>query len=155
MARPERAGKPRRLRALTGARLVMTLALVRLVSSAGAAEAGFQASTPAQSTSFSTLVVAPVGSLAGSAACGPAGSLSATVILTWSGTSTARATSYTVRRTTTAVYASVAQVAIGTTTYTDTGLAPGTTYTYVLRTNLNNWYGDSSPVSVTTPAVCP
>jgi len=146
---------PRDLQGAVARRTCVLVAVTALLLAvAGTAAAGFQTTTTAQSLGLSTLTVAPATNLVASAACGPLGSLSASVTLTWTGTTTARATSYTVRRATTALYSDVKQAALGSTSYLDTGLAPATAYAYVLRTNLNGWCADTAPVTVTTPAQC-
>jgi hypothetical protein len=120
----------------------------------GVALAAFQSGTAASSMTITTMSVAPVTNLAAAASCGPPLSLSAKVVLTWTGTPTSGATSYEVRRRLIAVTTVVGTVAIGTNTYTDTTLPVGTTYGYTVRAYKGTWYSDSSEVVVTTPAVC-
>lgn len=121
----------------------------------GVAYSAFNGGTASQSMSLSTLAVAPVTSLQAAASCGPLLSLKAKVVLTWTATTTVRASSYEIRRRVIPLVAvAVGTTAIGTDTYTDNLLPVGTTYGYVVRTYAGNWYADSSEVQVTTPAVC-
>lgn len=121
----------------------------------GAAFAAFQHTTTAQSMTLSTLAVSPVTNLQATASCGPPLSLQAKVVLTWTATTSARATSYEIRRRIIPLVATaVGTAAIGTNTYTDNTLPVGTTYGYVVRAYVGAWYADSSEVQVTTPAVC-
>jgi hypothetical protein len=121
----------------------------------GAAFAAFQSGPASESMSVSTLTVSPVTNLQATASCGPALSFKAKVVLTWTATPTARATSYEIRRRIPPTVAlAVGTQSIGTNTYTDNTLAVGTTFGYVVRTYLGNWFADSSEVQVTTPAIC-
>lgn len=126
-----------------------------LLLTPGVALAAFQRTTTAQSMVLSTLTVSPVTSLGATASCGPPLSLSAKVVLTWTGTPTARATSYEIRRRILpGVATAVGTAAIGASSYTDSTLPVGISYGYVVRTYVGGWYADSAEVQVTTPAVC-
>lgn len=136
-------------------RAVLVAVPVTLLLIPGVAFASFQRTTTAQSMTLSTLAVSPATSLSATASCGAPLSLKAKVVLTWTATTTTRATSYEIRRRIVPLVAtSIGTVAIGTNTYTDTLLPVGTTYGYVVRTYVGTWYADSSEVQVTTPAVC-
>lgn len=121
----------------------------------GVALAAFRGITASSSLTLSTVAVGPVANLSATASCGPPLSLQAKVVLGWTGTTTARATSYEIRRRVIGLtVTAVGTAAIGTTTYTDSALPVGTTYGYVVRTYVGTWYTDSPEVQVTTPAVC-
>jgi hypothetical protein len=78
------------------------------------------------------------------------------VILTWADSPSSFVTSYTIlRKTGGGGYSSVAQVAAGTTTYTDTSVSGlSTTYTYEVQANAPGGTAASSPASATTPTLC-
>ena len=136
-------------------RAVVAAVTTALLLIPGAALAAFRGTTASQSMTLSTLAISPVTNLAAAASCGPPLSLKAKVVLTWTGTTTARATSYEIRRRVIPLVATaVGTAAIGTTTYTDNTLPVGTTYGYVVRTYVGAWYADSAEVQVTTPALC-
>ncbi|MDQ1687987.1 MAG: hypothetical protein QOK42_962 [Frankiaceae bacterium] len=120
----------------------------------GVALAAFTSRTASQSATFSTLSIAPVTNLQATASCGPALSLTAKVVLTWTGTTTSGATSYEIRRRLVAVTTAVGTVSIGTNTFTNSGLPVATTYGYRVRTFRGTWFADSSEVVVTTPTIC-
>jgi hypothetical protein len=121
----------------------------------GVALAAFRSTTSAQSMTLSALAISPVTNLQATASCGPPLSLKAKVVLTWTATTTTRATSYEIRRRIIPLVATaVGTQSIGTNTYTDNTLAVGTTFGYVVRTYVGSWFADSSEVQVTTPAVC-
>src|SRR5262245_5916038 len=80
---------------------------------------------------------------------------SSQIRVTWTDTCT-NETSYVVERTTgTAAYAQIASLPANYTSYTDSGLAAGTTYTYRVSTQNGGGARYASPVSATTQTVAP
>jgi energy-coupling factor transporter transmembrane protein EcfT len=140
----------------TGSRAAVALVASGLaLLPAGQASASFNGSTPVVNVTYSSLTVAPAGSLAVSASCGILGSLSATAVLTWTASPTAGVTGVQVlRRIAPAAFTSIATLGPTALTFTDTGLLVNTTYQYDIRTNVSNFYADTAAVSVLTPLLC-
>lgn len=136
-------------------RRALVVTPVTLLLIPGVAIAAFQRTTAAQAMTLATLAVSPVSGVQVTASCGPTLSLTAKVTLTWTATSTSRATGYEIRRRVIPLAATaVGSAATATTGYADGPLPVGTAYGYVVRTYAGSWYADSAEVQVTTPAVC-
>jgi hypothetical protein len=127
---------------------------VALLLIPGAAYAAFQRTTTTDSMTITSMSISPVTNVQATASCGPPLSVSAKVVLTWTGTTTSGATSYEIRRRLVAVTTAVGTVSIGTNTFTNSSLPVATTYGYRVRTFRGTWFSDSSEVLVTTPTVC-
>ncbi|MBC7784592.1 MAG: DNRLRE domain-containing protein, partial [Burkholderiales bacterium] len=81
---------------------------------------------------------------------------SASIVLTWNDNSTDETNFRIERRTGSGAYATLTTVSAGVTTYTDTSIAGGTTYTYrVFAYNVNGSSGASNEAAATTTAANP
>jgi hypothetical protein len=120
------------------------------------AYASMSATTPASSSTWSSLSVAAATGLGATAACGPLGSLAAQITLVWTPSVTSRLTSQVVLRRPagTGLFTSVATLATTATSYVDSGLPVTTGYDYEIRSTVNGFATDTALVTVTTPAVC-
>jgi putative nucleotidyltransferase with HDIG domain len=79
------------------------------------------------------------------------------VVLTWTDSPTPTVTSYTVLRETgsSGGFTSIAQVAAGTSSYTDTSAnGLGATYTYEIQANAPSGTAHTDPVAASTPTLC-
>jgi hypothetical protein len=138
--------------------VLVLVAAVPSIGSATGAQASFVGSTPGAAGSVSTATIAPPTSV--TAARGTCVLLtSATVVVSWTATSSTFADGYEILRSTTSGsgYSSIGTVAgLGTTTFTDGTVAFLTTYYYVVRAKKLAWRSvNSNQAQVTTPSpVC-
>lgn len=140
-------------RPITGALAAAVGLAVLLVP--GVAHALLSGSTLVMNPTYSSLQVAPATGLASVAACGPTGSLTATVSLTWTASTTSRLTSVQVlRRVSPAAFSVIATLPATAVSHSDTNLLTATIYDYAIRSNVGSFSTDTPTTTTTTPAVC-
>jgi hypothetical protein len=140
---------------MTKRRVTAVLVGLAALLASGTSFAAFTGAPSSGPSTWTSLSIAPATNIVPTASCGPALSLSAKVVLTWTASTTTQVTGYSIRRRIPpAVATTVGTVGSGVTTFTDSPLLPGTTYGYVIRATRGGFFRDATEVQVTTPTPC-